>query len=103
MLEHAVFTVASPEAAAAILWRDSGKAPDAAEHMRITAQDLKAFGLIDEIIPEPAGGAHRDHMAAAQSVTGAVTRVVEELRQLSPDRLVEERYEKYRDIAFYLE
>lgn len=103
MLEHAVFTVASPEAAAAILWRDAGKAPDAAEHMRITAQDLHTFGLIDEIVQEPEGGAHRDHMAAAQSVTGAITRLVESLESLAPDRLLEERYRKYRDIAFYLE
>jgi acetyl-CoA carboxylase carboxyl transferase subunit alpha len=103
MLEHAVFTVASPEAAAAILWRDSAKAPEAAENMRITAQDLKSFGLVDEIIPEPEGGAHRDHPAAARAVGEALTRAVHSLTSLSENELLEQRYRKYRDISFFLE
>jgi acetyl-CoA carboxylase carboxyl transferase subunit alpha len=103
MLEHAVFTVASPEAAAAILWRDSGKAPEAAESMRITAQDLKAFGLVDGIVPEPVGGAHRDSTAAALNVARAVGEALTELERVSPDELLERRYHKYRDIGFYLE
>jgi acetyl-CoA carboxylase carboxyl transferase subunit alpha len=103
MLEHAIFTVASPEAAAAILWRDSSKAPDAAEHMRITAQDLERFGLVDQILPEPPGGAHRDHMAVARTVSEAVADSILQLERLPVDRLIEDRYHKYRDIAFYLE
>lgn len=103
MLEHAVFTVASPEAAAAILWRDSAKAPEAAENMRITAQDLKSFGLVDGIIPEPDGGAHRDYAAVAQSVGEAVTTSLDALVALSSEELLEQRYRKYRDISFFLE
>jgi acetyl-CoA carboxylase carboxyl transferase subunit alpha len=103
MLEHAVFTVASPEAAAAILWRDSAKAPEAAENMGITAQNLKSFGLVDEIIPEPSGGAHRDYPGAAQAVSGAITRVIDSLTALPVEELLEQRYRKYRDISFFLE
>jgi acetyl-CoA carboxylase carboxyl transferase subunit alpha len=103
MLEHAVFTVASPEAAAAILWRDSAKAPEAAENMRITAQDLKTFGLVDAVIPEPEGGAHRDYAAVAQSFGGAVTSCLDALTALPTEVLLEQRYRKYRDISFFLE
>lgn len=103
MLEHAVFTVASPEAAAAILWRDSAKAPEAAENMRITAQDLRTFGLVDEIIAEPEGGAHRDYAAVATAVGDAISRAVDGLSELSEERLLEQRYRKYRDISFFLE
>ena len=67
MLEHAIYTVASPEAAASILWRDSAQAQDAATNMKITAQDLLKFGVIDGIVPEPLGGAHRDPDAAVQA------------------------------------
>ena len=69
MLEHAIYTVASPEASASILWRDSSRAQDSATSMKITAQDLIKFGIIDGVIPEPAGGAHRDP-AAAIAATG---------------------------------
>jgi acetyl-CoA carboxylase carboxyl transferase subunit alpha len=103
MLEHAVFTVASPEAAAAILWHDSAKAPEAAENMRITAQDLQSFGLVDEIIPEPDGGAHRDYAAVATAVGDAASRAVTTLAELPLDTLLDERYRKYRDISFFLE
>jgi acetyl-CoA carboxylase carboxyl transferase subunit alpha len=103
MLEHAVFTVASPEAAAAILWRDSAKAPEAAENMRITAQDLYALGVVDEIIPEPEGGAHRDYPAAAKSVGNAITRALDALSDLSVEALLEQRYHKYRNISFFHE
>jgi acetyl-CoA carboxylase carboxyl transferase subunit alpha len=102
MLEHAIFTVASPEAAAAILWRDSAKAPEAAQNMRITAQDLKECGLVDEIVPEPLGAAHRDPAAAAQSVGQALRRTVQELEEMPLETLLENRYRKYRDIGFYL-
>jgi len=91
MLEHAIFTVASPEAAAAILWRDAARAPEAAQNMKITAQDLYNLRLVDEIVAEPVGGAHRDHPAAARAVSDAVVRTLEELERLSIDDLLAER------------
>jgi acetyl-CoA carboxylase carboxyl transferase subunit alpha len=103
MLEHAIFTVASPEAAAAILWRDAGKASEAAQSMKITAQDLQQYGLIDRIVPEPVGGAHRSHEEAAKAVGEAVSSTVSELEALSLDTLLEHRYHKYRDIRFFHE
>ncbi|GAC1465467.1 MAG: acetyl-CoA carboxylase carboxyltransferase subunit alpha [Chloroflexota bacterium] len=103
MLEHAIFTVASPEAAAAILWRDAANAPEAAQNMKITAQDLCGLGLVDEVVPEPLGGAHRDHPAAAKTVAEAITRTLQGLEVVPIDELLEQRYHKYRDIGYYLE
>lgn len=102
MLEHAVFTVASPEAAAAILWHDSAKAPEAAANMRITAQDLLGFGLIDEIIPEPLGGAHRNQTQVTKDVGTVISRTLRQLESRPVEALLDERYRKYRDIGFYL-
>jgi acetyl-CoA carboxylase carboxyl transferase subunit alpha len=101
MLEHATFTVASPEAAAAILWRDSAKASDAAQSMKITAEDLCDMGLADEIIPEPVGGAHRDPAGTAETVRDVLVRTLHELEALSLDSLLDHRYHKYRDIAYF--
>jgi acetyl-CoA carboxylase carboxyl transferase subunit alpha len=95
MLEHAIYTVASPEAAAAILWRDKGRAIDAATSMRITAQDLMSLGVIDEIIPEPVGGAHRDKAATIESTGAAIERVLGELEPLSPDQLRQQRADRF--------
>ncbi len=103
MLEHSTFTVASPEAAAAILWRDSAQASYAAENMRITAQELSRLGLIDGIVPEPVGGAHRDHAAAALAVAQAVRDCLSTLEALTPDELRVQRYDKYRSISFVTE
>jgi acetyl-CoA carboxylase carboxyl transferase subunit alpha len=103
MLEHATFTVASPEAAAAILWRDSAKAPVAAQNMKITAQELRELGLVDGIIPEPTGGAHRDHPGVAKQVAEAVTATIAELDAVPIDELLERRYTKYRELGFFLE
>lgn len=103
MLEHAIFTVAAPEAAAAILWRDSGKAAEAATSMKITAQDLRGLGLIDGIVPEPVGGAHRDPPAAAQMVSETLGCVLGELVGEPREHLLEARHRKYRNIGFYLE
>lgn len=103
MLEHSTFTVASPEAAAAILWRDSAKAPDAAGSMRITAQELKEMQLVDQIVPEPVGGAHRNPAAIASAVGSAVGAALDELHRLSVEDLMDQRYSKYRDIRFYAE
>jgi acetyl-CoA carboxylase carboxyl transferase subunit alpha len=103
MLEYATFTVASPEAAAAILWRDAVKAPEAAQNMKITADDLMEMGFADGIIREPIGGAHRDRPAAAKSVAELVTRALNELESLPLEELLARRYEKYRDIGFFRE
>jgi acetyl-CoA carboxylase carboxyl transferase subunit alpha len=99
MLEHAIYTVASPEAAASILWRDSSRAQEAATSMKITAQDLIRFGIIDGIVPEPAGGAHRDP-AAAVAVTGrAISEALKSLHGVSPDELRSARAEKFLAIG----
>lgn len=103
MLEHAIFTVASPEAAAAILWRDASKAADAASTMRVTAQDLFSLGLVDGIVPEPVGGAHRNPSAAAHSVGEVVGRTLAELDARPLRDRLEDRYHKYRGIGFYAE
>jgi acetyl-CoA carboxylase carboxyl transferase subunit alpha len=101
MLEHATFTVASPEAAAAILWRDAARAPDAAASMKITAQELHELALIDRIIPEPLGGAHRDPAAAAHAVGLALTEELSDLGHMRPEDRLAARYRKYRDLRFF--
>jgi acetyl-CoA carboxylase carboxyl transferase subunit alpha len=103
MLEHAVYSVISPEGCAAILWSDAAKAPEAAELMRITAPDLLRLGVIDAIVPEPPGGAHRDWDATASGVRDALRTHLDALRGKSPDDLVSERYEKYRRIGVWEE
>ena len=95
MLEHAIYTVASPEAAASILWRNSSRAQEAATSMKITAQDLIKFGLIDGIIPEPLGGAHRDPPAAIASAGRAISDALKSLHNLGPDELRDARAEKF--------
>ncbi len=95
MLEHAIYTVASPEAAASILWRDSSRAQDAATSMKITAQDLLKFGIIDGIVPEPLGGAHRDPAAAVAATGRAISEALKSLRNLSREQLREARAEKF--------
>lgn len=101
MLENTIYTVASPEAAASILWRDSSHAPKAAAAMKITAQELLKLKLIEEIIPEPAGGAHQDYAAAAASVKSAIIRHIGELEQLPTDQLLDQRYQRFRAIGVY--
>jgi acetyl-CoA carboxylase carboxyl transferase subunit alpha len=101
MLEHAICTVALPEACAAILWRDAGRALDAAAAMRITAQDLASFGMIDEIIPEPNMGAHTDAETTVAHVVDAIVRHLVELRWMSGEQLRQERYAKYRTIGCF--
>ncbi|MGA3302164.1 MAG: acetyl-CoA carboxylase carboxyltransferase subunit alpha [Methylovirgula sp.] len=95
MLEHAIYTVASPEASASILWRDTSKAQEAATNMKITAQDLLRFGIIDTIIEEPLGGAHREPMAAVKSVGEAIANALQGLGNLSPEGLREARADKF--------
>jgi acetyl-CoA carboxylase carboxyl transferase subunit alpha len=99
MLEHSIYTVASPEAAASIMWRDNAFAPNAAEAMKITSKDLKELRLIEEIIPEPVGGAHQNKAEAATTVKAAILRHLSELRSLSTEDLLERRYQRYRAIG----
>lgn len=99
MLEHAIYTVASPEASASILWRDSTQAEQAANTMKITAQDLMGFGIIDEVIAEPMGGAHRDPEAVIDAVGDAVEKHMEALSALDPAAIVQARRDKYLEIG----
>ena len=99
MLEHAIYSVASPEASAAILWRDSSKAAEAAKAMKITAADLQQLGIADEIVPEVAGGAHIDAARTITDVGEAIRRHLHELLDLSTDQLLRRRYDKYRAIG----
>ncbi len=99
MLEHAIYSVASPEASAAILWRDASKAPDAAKAMKITAADLRDLGVADEVVPEAAGGAHLDAPQTLLNVGEVIRRHLRDLVHLSPDELLRHRYEKYRALG----
>ncbi len=101
MMEYAVYSVISPEGCASILWRDSDKAEDAAKALKITAHDLLQFGIIDEIIPEPLGGAHQDYTLAAQYIKEAILKNLAELKNMSPDELVAQRIEKFQSIGVY--
>jgi acetyl-CoA carboxylase carboxyl transferase subunit alpha len=103
MLEHSVYTVASPEASASILWRDSAKAQEAATSMKITAQDLLKFGIIDMIVTEPPGGAHRDPEAAIGAVGEALARELADLANFSREQLKQARAEKFLSIGRKLE
>jgi acetyl-CoA carboxylase carboxyl transferase subunit alpha len=103
MFEHSVYTVASPEACAAILWKDAGKAPQAAEALKITAKDLKQLGILDQILPEPLGGAHADSVRAAEILKDAILRNLTELRALPPEQLRALRYQKFRQMGMFLE
>jgi acetyl-CoA carboxylase carboxyl transferase subunit alpha len=103
MLEYSIYSVISPEGCAAILWGDAGKAPEAAESMRITAPDLLRLGVIDAIVPEPVGGAHRDWEGAAGHLREALRENLRELIPQSGDDLVAGRYEKFRRIGAFEE
>ena len=96
MMENAYYSVISPEGCAAILWKHRKHAPEAAEAMKIAAPDLGALNLIDEVILEPKGGAHHDHMQAAENLRHAVTTQIHNLQQLSMEELLDQRYEKFR-------
>ena len=99
MLEHAIYSVISPEAASSILWRDSSKAQEAATNMKITAQDLMRFGIIDSVIKEPVGGAHRDPQAMIAVTGDAIAQAMNDLRSLDGDTLRRQRREKFLDIG----
>jgi acetyl-CoA carboxylase carboxyl transferase subunit alpha len=99
MLEHAYYSVISPEGCAAILWKDGARSPDAAEALRLTSPDLEKLGVIDEIIREPLGGAHRAPMVAMHEVKRVLIRHLDELLETPIDKLLEERRQKYRHIS----
>jgi len=103
MLEYAIYSVISPEGCAAILWGDAGKAQEAAELLRITAPDLQRLGVIDGIVPEPVGGAHRNWEQTAAAVRQALRDTLWELKSKSADQLVSDRYEKFRRIGVFEE
>jgi acetyl-CoA carboxylase carboxyl transferase subunit alpha len=103
MLEHSIYSVIAPEGCASILWRDPTRGADAAKAMRVTAKDALSLGLIDEVIPEPLGGAHRDTETTAASIKEAVTRHVQELNKLSVSKLRSLRYEKLRALGRFAE
>jgi acetyl-CoA carboxylase carboxyl transferase subunit alpha len=99
MLEHSVYSVASPEGAAAILWGDASKADEAATRLRLTSNDLLEFGIVDEVVPEPLGGAHRDAEGTIARVLDVVDAALETLKRATVDDLLDRRYAKYRRIG----
>jgi acetyl-CoA carboxylase carboxyl transferase subunit alpha len=103
MLEHSVYSVISPEGCAAILWHSRDFKAEAAAALKLTSRDLLASGIVDEVIPEPAGGAHSDWDAAAEAVKASLERNLEELLKLDPNDLVEQRWEKYEAIGAWVE
>ena len=103
MFEHSVYTVASPEACAAILWKDAAKAPQAAEALKITSTDLKNLGILDQILPEPIGGAHSDPLKAAATLKQALLQNLDELLAMSHQQRRNLRYQKFRSIGMFAE
>jgi acetyl-CoA carboxylase carboxyl transferase subunit alpha len=103
MLQYSIYSVISPEGCASILWKDGAKAPQAAEVLHLRARDIHDLKVADEVIEEPPGGAHRDPQQAAQRLGEALRRHLNELRQLAPEQLVEERYQKYRQAGVFVE
>ncbi|MEW6719541.1 MAG: acetyl-CoA carboxylase carboxyltransferase subunit alpha [Thermodesulfobacteriota bacterium] len=99
MMEYAVYSVISPEGCASILWRDTAKAEVAAEMMKNTAADLKKFRVIDRIVPEPMGGAHRDHKAAAEALRAALLETLPPLLSMPVPKLLDRRYRKFREMG----
>jgi acetyl-CoA carboxylase carboxyl transferase subunit alpha len=103
MLEYATYSVISPEGCASILWRDDSKKPEAAEAMKMTATDLERLGIVDEIVAEAPGGAHRDHAQSARSLGDAIRKHLAELLLLPPDKLRDGRYAKFRRMGAFVE
>ncbi|MDA8354526.1 MAG: acetyl-CoA carboxylase carboxyltransferase subunit alpha [Firmicutes bacterium] len=101
MLEHAYYSVISPEGAAAILWRDAAKAQEAAEALKISAQDLETLGVVDQVIPEPKGGAHKDPQFQAERIKDAITNTLKPLLMMDGEQLVQDRHQKFSQIGVY--
>ncbi|MDH5662143.1 MAG: acetyl-CoA carboxylase carboxyl transferase subunit alpha, partial [Elusimicrobiota bacterium] len=103
MLENAIYSVISPEGCASILWRDAGKAPEAAEALKLTAQDLLELKVIDEIISEPLGGVHRDMEFVGKQLEEKIKKYLEELKKLPTEELLKRRYQKFRLLGEFVE
>ncbi len=103
MMEHAYFSVISPEGCASIIYRDANRAPEAANKLRLVATDLVNLGVVDEIVPEPLGGAHRDPRQAASTLKNYVKKYLEKAMELFGERALEHRYRKYRKLGVFLE
>ncbi len=103
MLEHSTYSVISPEGAATILWKDASLSKEAAEAMKITAPDLKEIGIIDEIIPEILGGAHRDHKAQSIILIEVIRKSLKELKLMTKNEIVDQRYVKFREMGIFSE
>ena len=103
MLEHAYYTVISPEGCASILWRDASMYEEAAEALKITSKDLLELGIIDEEIPEPLGGAHNDYNQTTASMKKSILNALNELEKLPPEELRAQRYEKFRRMGKFIE
>jgi acetyl-CoA carboxylase carboxyl transferase subunit alpha len=103
ILENSYYSVISPEGCAAILWKDGAAAPKAAEALKLSASHLRESGVVDEVIPEPLGGAHNDPPQAAAALKYALQKHLNDLRALDLDTLLEARYERYRHIGTYSE
>ncbi len=101
MMEYSTYSVISPEGCASILFRDATRADKAAEALKVTAKDLFALGVIDEVVPEPVGGAHRDHAAAAKSLGAVLRRHAAQLGKLSGDELIADRYDRFRALGVF--
>ena len=99
MLEHSIYSVISPEGCAAILWKHTGKAETAANGLRLTAQDLLSFGLIDEVVPEPLGGAHSDHRRTAEILDDYLVRSLARVETMNSEERLEARYQKFRQMG----
>ena len=102
-MENSYYSVISPEGCAAILWKDRAAAPKAAEALRFSPNDLKSFGVVDQIVPEPTGGAHRDYALSAANLSSAIQSSLEKLSKLSSEALVEQRYQKFRNLGVFTE
>jgi len=103
MLEHAWYSVISPEMCATILWKDPSRAAEAAELLKLTPTDLLKFGIIDDVITEPLGGAHRDHEGTGRQIKAFLRRYLSEIRKIPPEELVQQRLERYRRIGQFQE
>lgn len=103
MFEHAVYTVASPEACASILWKNALEAPLASDALKLTAQDLQKLGVVDEILPEPMGGAHNDPIQAADTLKKALLHQLQEISRLTHHEISQLRYQKYRNIGDFID
>ncbi|MBI3616427.1 MAG: acetyl-CoA carboxylase carboxyltransferase subunit alpha [Candidatus Omnitrophica bacterium] len=103
VMENAYYSVISPEGCAAILWKNRAKAPEAAACLKLTAKDLLELKLIDEVVPEPLGGAHRDPDTAAENLKSALQRNLQELKKLSPEELIAGRHAKFRKMGLFTE